>query len=464
MGQFWEAGNTTVKLDPVDQLGRLPLKTDYVFQEGNNTLQPILNQLENVTVVQPGLVSQYKNTTIVPEAVDHGANSSVIKSEVSCNFTQPRSNSCTLSGDVRVSGVAATILVPQNKPEKTSGNMSESWKLKPYARKTDRTAMGFVREWTVKSVSEPQDLPRCSVNHSVPAIIFTNSGYSGNHFHDSTDTLIPLFLCAKRFNGEVKFLVTNHRISWLNKYRKILQKLSKYEIIDIDKESNTHCFPKVILGLTSQKEFDIDPSMPPYLTQKDYTSFIRDTFSLPRSNAINLSKERSRKPRLMIISRKATRRLTNIGNVVKMAKKAGYKVIVAEGNNTSNLATFAESMNSCDVLLGIHGAGLTNIVFLPENAVFIQIVPLGLEWLSNLDFGQPARDMNLKYLDYQITKEESSLIQQYPADHIVFKDPNSFQQQGWLTFRAIYLDKQDIKVDVRRLQPLLVKSIELLHR
>uniref|UniRef100_A0A7N0UW22 Glycosyltransferase 61 catalytic domain-containing protein n=1 Tax=Kalanchoe fedtschenkoi TaxID=63787 RepID=A0A7N0UW22_KALFE len=456
-------------------------------QTDSNALQPTSDQGDhNVTVLKPSLVDQAenislplvvenvtmtadqadqaKNTTMVQEVEDRGEASGTMKSEISCNFALPRSNSCNITGDVRVSGISGTILVPRFELD-PSGENSRSWKIKPYARKTDQTAMEFVREWSVKSVFQPKEVPECSVTHTVPAIVFSNSGYSGNHFHDFTDTLIPLFLGAKKFQGEVKFLVTNYRLSWLNKYRKILKKLSKYEIIDIDKEVSTHCFPNVILGLTSQKELDVDPSMPPYSSQQDFTRFVRDAYSLPRSAAIDLSKDQgSRKPRLMIISRKATRRLINIGRVVKMAKRVGYKVVVAEGNNSANLAKFAESVNSCDVLLGVHGAGLTNMVFLPRNAVLVQIVPLGLEWLSDFDFGQPARDMGLNYLDYGVTKEESSLIQQFPADHIVFTDPYSFQKKGWFQFRTIYLDKQDIKVDVKRLQPLLVKAMELLHR
>lgn len=388
-----------------------------------------------------------------------------VGSEISCIFSLPRSDSCTLQGSVRVNGISGTISVAKLTPDRTDGNGKNRklWKLKPYARKTDNAAMNNVRNWSIKSVSEPDQLLKCLENHTTPAIIFSNGGYSGNHFHDFTDTLIPLFLSAKRFNGNVKFLVTDYKFYWINKYRKILQKLSKYEIINIDNDKNIHCFPVVILGLTSQKEFDLDSSMPPYSSVRDFTAFVRDTYALPRSNEINLKTQNRRKLRLMIISRKATRRLINKNNVVETGKKLGYQVIVAEGKDTLNLSKFAESVNSCDVLIGIHGAGLTNMVFLPENAVVVQIVPLGLENISNTDFGQPARDMNLKYLEYKVTKEESSLIEKYPVNNVVFRDPRSILRRSWLEFKAIYLDNQDIRVDVGRLQPLLEKVMQQLQ-
>lgn len=95
-----------------------------------------------------------------------------------------------------------------------------------------------------------------------------------------------------------------------------------------------------------------------------------------------------------------------------MATGLGFEVVVTEAD--SNLARFANLVNSCDVLMGVHGAGLTNMVFLPKNAIVIQILPLrGLEWLGRTDLGDPAKDMNRRYLEYQIGEEESSLRQEY---------------------------------------------------
>jgi protein O-mannose beta-1,4-N-acetylglucosaminyltransferase len=56
------------------------------------------------------------------------------------------------------------------------------------------------------------------------------------------------------------------------------------------------------------------------------------------------------------------------------------------------------------------------------------------------------------------------LIQQYPADHAVLRDPSGIGKQGWLAFQSIYLQKQNVTIDVNRFRPTLVKALELLHQ
>ncbi|PRQ15972.1 putative glycosyltransferase 61 [Rosa chinensis] len=94
-----------------------------------------------------------------------------------------------------------------------------------------------------------------------------------------------------------------------------------------------------------------------------------------------------------------------------MARSLGYEVTVAEADK--NMSKIAEVVNSSDVLMGLHGAGLANILFHPENAIFIQILPVGgFEWTAANYFREPSRDMNLKYLEYKISKE--SILESEP--------------------------------------------------
>lgn len=382
------------------------------------------------------------------------------KMEPLCNVTEPRGDICNINGDVRIQGNSSSVFLVSSQMNILAGN-NNSWSIRPYARKGDRTAMSQVREWSVK-LSRRKEIPACNKNHSVPAILFSQGGYTGNHFHDFTDVVIPLYLTSRQYNGEVQFLITDKRPWWITKFKAIIKNLSRYELIDIDKEEEVHCFPSVIVGLKRNvKELTIDPSKYSY-SMRDFREFLRSCYSLKKANAIKLRDGQRKKPRLLIISRRRTRAFTNIGEITKMASKLGYKVIVSEP--TMEVSKFAELVNSCDVLMGVHGAGLTNFVFLPKNAIFIQIVPFGgFEWIARIDFEEPTKDMNLNYLDYKITKEESSLIQQYPLDHVVLRDPPSIQKQGWAAFKSVYLDKQNVKLDLNRFRPTLLKALELLH-
>ncbi|KAJ0264364.1 hypothetical protein HA466_0027310 [Hirschfeldia incana] len=379
---------------------------------------------------------------------------------------QSRTEICVFNGDVRVHGKSATILTAITSA--FSGN--STWQMRPYARKGDLVAMNRVREWTVKLTQNADELEnanfssRCVTNHSVPAMIFSLGGYSMNNFHDFTDIVVPLFTTARRFNGEVQFLVTNKNQPWINKFKEILRSLSNYELIYIDGEDETHCFTTVVVGLNRHpeyyKELTIDPSYSEYMS--DFRRFLRDTYSLRNADVSNGGSLR-RKPRILIISRARSRAFTNTGEIANAAGEIGFEVVVAEAN--TGVARFAETVNSCDVMLGVHGAGLTNMVFLPENAVVIQILPIGgFEWLADTYFGRPAKGMNLRYLEYKIKAEESSLMQQYGRDHEVVRDPSAVAKRGWNAFKSAYLVGQNVTVDINRFMPVLAKAYELLQR
>ncbi|KAL4320626.1 Protein O-linked-mannose beta-1,4-N-acetylglucosaminyltransferase [Arachis hypogaea] len=295
--------------------------------------------------------------------------------------------------------------------------------------------------------------------------------YIGNHFHEFTDIIIPLFLTSRQFNGQVKFVVSEMRPWWISKYQAILSKLSNYEVLNIDKVDQVHCFTCVNVGLKRYpKELSIDPQKYSY-SIKDFRSFLRDSYSVKRVNAIKLreegedenNKNKKQQPRLLILSRRRTRSFTNTAEIAKMARSMGFEAIVMEAGGS--MSSFANVVNSCDVLLGVHGAGLTNIVFLPENAVLIQIVPHGgFEWLAKYDFELPSKDMGLKYLDYKISAEESTLIQQYPQDHMIIKHPPSIGKLGWERFKSVYLEQQNVMLDLNRFRPTLQKALELLQQ
>lgn len=324
--------------------------------------------------------------------------------------------------------------------------------------------MGYIKEISLRSLENFKENAHCAVNHSVPAVVFSTGGFLGNFFHDFTDVLIPLFTTARQYHGEVQFLVTDFNAKWINKYQLILQKLSRYEIINIDTDTRVHCFQNLNVGLQSDKVMGIDPSKSPNgYSMADFREFIRESLSLQRRYTKMIPAQSRRKPRLLILLRKGSRSITNAKQVIQMARRSGYKVVTAGPEETRNLTKFAHTVNSCDVMMGVHGAGLANMVFLPTNATLIQIIPWGgLKWACRHDFGEPAPDMGIRYVEYEIKEEESSLIEQYPRNHAVFTDPLSVQKQGWNALWSIFLNKQKVKLDVGRFRPVLLEALRFL--
>ncbi|WOG96309.1 hypothetical protein DCAR_0415644 [Daucus carota subsp. sativus] len=382
-----------------------------------------------------------------------------------CSLSEPVSDYCELEGDIRIHPNSSTIFVVSHRTD-SSFQIGTSWVIKPYARKGNEGAMESVKSWTIKVISSHQTPPSCTADQSIPAILFSLAGYSGNHFHDFSDIIIPLFSTSRKFDGEVHFLATDYKAWWSSKYRGILGKLSKHKVNDIDREEGIVCYKSMIIGLKTRKELGIAQSSNIYqgLSMKDFRDFLRSAYSLKTKNVTKMRKGTTEKPRMMIISRKKSRTLVNENKITKMGENMGYEVIVADATLSTDLSKFAELVNSCSVLIGVHGAGLTNMVFLPDNAVVIQIVPLGIEWYARRDFEEPALDMNIRYLSYKIKVKESSLIQEYSVKSATIRNSLSVNKNDWGVIRSVYLDRQNVILDVRRFRRTLSKAFKLLHQ
>ncbi|XP_008775949.2 alpha-1,3-arabinosyltransferase XAT3-like [Phoenix dactylifera] len=370
-----------------------------------------------------------------------------------CHVSERRGDLCIMDGDIRIHQNTSSIILVE-----PSGR-NELWRVRPYPRKGADNDFNQIRELTVKSSKEAI---QCTINHSIPAIVFSVSGYTGNLFHDFTDLLVPLFLTARQFNGEVQFIVTDVKHWWIDKYLPVFRGLSKYQLIEFGRDDQVHCFKHMIVGLRRHKELSIDPTKAPHgYSMVHFTQFMRSTYELGRDTVARIEEYPHKKPRLLIISRKQSRAITNVKRIAQMAEELGYEVVAAEANSLSNITRFAQIVNSCDVMMGVHGAGLTNMVFLPPQATVIQIVPWGrLETIARKDFGDPAKDMKLNYLQYSISAQESTLMKLYPRNHPVFKNPSSFHNRGWDLVKTTFMEKQNVKLDLSRFRDVLWKALE----
>uniref|UniRef100_A0ACD5Z960 Uncharacterized protein n=1 Tax=Avena sativa TaxID=4498 RepID=A0ACD5Z960_AVESA len=368
------------------------------------------------------------------------------KRKATCFMTSKRSERCEAAGDIRVVGNTSTIYVD---------TLDREWTTKPYARYHDPVAMSHVREFTLRPF--PSTPPPCTRNHSVPGFVFSNRGFSGNLYHDYTDVLFPLFLSTRKFKGEVLFLLSDLKPWWVAKFRPLFRQLSNYEVVDVNNDLETHCFRRIVVGSDFHKDMGIIPSKSAgHVSTADFKRVLRAAFGLERAKASRGGATGKGKPRLLIISRKNSRRFLNEREMAAAAGEEGFEVRIAEPDQHTDMATFARLVNSADAMVGVHGAGLTNMVFLPAGAVLVQVVPFGgLEWLTRVTFNEPAADMEVTYMDYNVLLEESSLLDQYPRGHQVLADPYAVHKQGWDALKAAYLDKQNVRLDLGRFRAKL---------
>ncbi|KAI4974888.1 hypothetical protein ZWY2020_048495 [Hordeum vulgare] len=372
------------------------------------------------------------------QAINAGVDASLIKSDVAaprsksiCDFSSERTDICAMQGDVRMHGKSATVYVVSASDDSYRPE-NGTVKIRPYPRKSEEGTMHSVREVTIRW-SGPEDAPRCTVTHDVPAVVFSTGAYLDNFFHAMTDGIIPLFNTVREYEGRVQLVVTDYNRKWVDKFQGILGALSMYPVIDFDADDTVRCFPSVHVGTEGHKEMGIIPALSRKgYTMTDFRAFLRSVYSLKREWSVPVNRTSGDRPRLLMVLRRNSRAFANEAAAVSAATEVGFEVVLGAPEALSDMARFAEVVNSCDVMVGVHGAGLTNLVFLPRNATLVQIVPWGgMSWGSNAAFGAPSADMGLWYVQYETTAEETTLKYKYPKEHAIFTDVASIKRQGY---------------------------------
>ncbi|ERN05476.1 hypothetical protein AMTR_s00007p00251750 [Amborella trichopoda] len=371
---------------------------------------------------------------------------------LSC-ISHPVSDVCVIIANARLDPSSSTIYLP------TTRRLNRT--VKPYAGKLAENAMATVTPILVRG-SQSDEAKSCSVHHNVPAVVFSTAGFTSNLFHDFNDVIVPLFITTRHFESRVQLVVTDLKPWWVKKYKPILNHLSTYPVIDHKQDSRIHCFPGMVLGLKYHKDMGTYPSETPNgYTMSDFKNFVMQAFSLDHGQVPPVL-EVLKRPTLLLISRRKTRVFLNEEEMIQMMREVGFEVAVVSAHRMADLQRFAPMVASCNVLLGAHGAGLANFLFLSPGAVLLQVVPLGLDWASTNYYAEPAGAMGMRYLEYHIVPEESSLYHKYPPDHPVLTNPMVIHMQGYNVSRAVYVDGQNLRLDLKRFRETLVQAMQLI--
>lgn len=326
-------------------------------------------------------------------------------------------------------------------------------KIRPYPRKWEKFVMKRIKELTITSGPE---IPVCKVKHNVPALVFSVGGYTGNFWHEFNDGFIPLFITVNSIFPDQDFVLVISKASdwWVNKYADLLQTFSKYPIVKLDDDNTTHCFTSATLGLISHGFVTIDPAlMPNSKTFLHFRAFLEISYSNGQNQPTLKRNSLVARPRLVVPSRKGSlgRAILNQDEVKRIAEEVGFDVIVFTPTAKTPLQEAYALINSSHAMLGVHGAALTHSLFLRPGSVFVQVVPLGLEWVAEVCFAKSAWAMGLNYMEYKINAEESTLVEKYDKNELVIKDPGAYRGNNWTeAIMNIYLKEQNVNFDLVR--------------
>ncbi|OVA11928.1 Glycosyltransferase AER61 [Macleaya cordata] len=383
---------------------------------------------------------------------------------ISCNRTNKSYDICCLNGPTTLDPIISTFYVWD--PITTANSLGpppNKQKIRPYPRKWENNTMSHIKELTL--ITSPTKI-HCQVQHQAPAVVFSAGGYTGNLFHDFNDGFIPLFVTVRSvfaLNGVHPVLVISmSRNWWLSKYSELLQRFTPYPIINLDNETATHCFPSTTIGLISHGYMAINPKLLPNLdTFIDFRVLLGTAYDA-KTGRQTLATIARRRPILVLVGRKGDvgRVILNQAQVVLLAKEVGFEVSIFEPTKFTSLSNAYELINRSHAMVGVHGAALTHSLFLRPGSVFIQVVPIGIDWLAETCFGKPARDMGLEYMEYKIGVNESSLVEKYGMDHLVLKNPKALIKENFSNTKNIYLKSQDVRVDLVRFGRYLRKAFK----
>ncbi|CAL4976149.1 unnamed protein product [Urochloa decumbens] len=402
----------------------------------------------------------------------------VANGTVCCDRSALRSDVCVMRGDVRTQGASNSLFLLL----RPNSSAAADERIRPYTRKWESSIMSTIDELRLRSAPEGDAAApaRCDVRHGIPAVVLSTGGYTGNVYHEFNDGIIPLYITARHYNKKVVFVMLEYHDWWMTKYGHIVEQLSDYPPIDFANDRRTHCFPEAVVGLRIHDELAIDAArMPANQTIQDFRQMLDDAHrgriqtiieeeeeeaaaaaaaaaaTAPagierRKQQQHRGSKRNDRPRLVIVSRNGSRAIENEAELVRAAEGAGFRVAVLQPRQDTELAKMYRALNASDVMVGVHGAAMTHFLFMRPGSVFIQVVPLGTDWAAETYYGEPARRLGLRYMPYKILPSESSLYGQYAKDDPVLTDPNTVNAMGWQVTKQVYLDGQNVSLDMAR--------------
>ena len=132
-------------------------------------------------------------------------------------------------------------------------------------------------------------------------------------------------------------------------------------------------------------------------------------FLKQKFNIYDYSLSKEEKPLLCLIKRITKRFILNEHELLDVARKYGYNTIVLTLDSMPLLEQLT-IFHQCSILVGIHGSGMTNSVFLRPNAILIQLLPFKV---CNCNFMFEEYQEHIQYIEWRNMHEDSTVIHKH---------------------------------------------------
>ena len=217
------------------------------------------------------------------------------------------------------------------------------------------------------------------VNYLKGSFIWVHDLFSGNYYHWMCEVLPRIYLLQNEYNvGKVVLPSELQHASFVTESLNLLN-ISPVWI----NQQESHLADNLITTVTTPNVGDIIPEL-----QRSLVA------ALLKGIGVDMNREGTRK---IYLSRKKakTRKILNEDDILPVVKEMGYEIVFAED------LTFREQLmtfSSCKSLIALHGAGHTNLMFMPAAGKVLEIK--NPDWKSQpLCFFQLANIFKIKW-DY----------------------------------------------------------------
>uniref|UniRef100_A0A0D9VAF3 Glycosyltransferase 61 catalytic domain-containing protein n=1 Tax=Leersia perrieri TaxID=77586 RepID=A0A0D9VAF3_9ORYZ len=378
----------------------------------------------------------------------HSPCSSLPGDTICCDRSDFNTDVCFMAGDVRTDSASLSLLLFPNQTSPSANATAKEERIRPYSRKWETFIMSKVEELRLRTATDSADAHRCDVVHDAPLMVMTAGGYTGNLFHAFSDGLVPAWVTSQHLRRRVVLGVLSYNPWWAGTFGDIITGLTDHHVIDLLHDKRTHCFPGAIVGTRFHGILTVDPTrLRDNKSILDFRSLLANVYETGEPNQVT----NPQRPRLGIVARKGTRVMENQEEVARLARRVGFDVEILETANGMPLSAWYASVSACDVLVGVHGADLTKLLFLRPGAALVQIAPLGVPPIARGCYAEASMRMGLHYEQYDAVGHESSLIRSYGPTDVVVSDPEvAKRDKGWGFVARVYLGGQNVTLDLAR--------------
>jgi hypothetical protein len=300
--------------------------------------------------------------------------------------------------------------------------------------------------------------------------------------------LLPLFQSVHKYDGEVVILVADFKGRWWfcngdNYAASLLGAMTNYPIrllgwpADLNNTSQgVECFSQISVGTPHNLcIYDEEGGLEARSEQKagvrlrDFGNFLHRRFHFRDEDfAAGWECMEDKKPVLGFVQRLGTRKLTNLNECIRLAEAAGFRMMLIRFEELRPIKII-RTMRHLDVFVGVHGAAFTNLVFMRDSRLVLQVMPWG-EYLRGdrrlllrvgNEYKNIATVLNCTYMEYKVPVQDSSLYTQYPLNDLVLTDPwEVWKEKGIVEAMRLYPWK-DVVIPAESFKPLVQKMYDI---